>query len=137
MEPAISLSKIPLSSSQPPTEAPQPSVTLCVYLAAVATAVAAGMPKRSWVEATVAAAKSGPYGHALQLVDPAGGSSAPTMRAFLRTTDRDAIARRLGAPFDPAHLVGMTAVVELEPEFQAGGAWAAGLWVYRRLCARA
>ena len=57
MEPVISLSKIPLSSSQPPTGAPQPSVTLCVYLAAVATAVAAGMPKRSWVEATVAAAK--------------------------------------------------------------------------------
>ena len=124
MESVISLSKIPLSSSQPPTGAPQPSVTLCVYLAAVATAVAAGMPKRSWVEATVAAAKSGPYGHALQLVDPAGGSSAPTMRAFLRTTDRDAIARRLGAPFDPAHLVGMTAVVELEPEFH--GRWGMG-----------
>ena len=124
MEPAISLSKIPSSSSLPPTEAPQPSVTLCIYLAAVATAVAAGMPKRSWVEATVAAAKPGPYGHTLQLVDPAGGSSAPTMRAFLRTTDRDAIARRLGAPFDPAHLVGMTAVVELEPEFH--GRWGMG-----------
>ncbi len=124
MEPAISPSKIPSSSSLPPTGAPQPSVTLCIYLAAVATAVAAGMPKRSWVEATVAAAKPGPYGHALQLVDPAGGSSAPTMRAFLRTTDRDAIARRLGAPFDPAHLVGMTAVVELEPEFH--GRWGMG-----------
>ncbi len=121
---AISPSKIPSSSSLPPTGAPQPSVTLCIYLAAVATAVAAGMPKRSWVEATVAAAKPGPYGHALQLVDPAGGSSAPTMRAFLRTTDRDAIARRLGAPFDPAHLVGMTAVVELEPEFH--GRWGMG-----------
>jgi len=112
------------SSTLPPTGHPQSSVTLGSYLAAVATVVVAGMPQRSWVEATVAAAKPGPYGHSLQLVDPAGGASAPTMRAFLRTADREAIARRLGAPLDPAHLVGMTTVMELEPEFH--GRWGMG-----------
>ena len=100
-----------------PIAAGSTPITLAAYLAAVAGAVSAGMPQRSWVEATVAAAKPGPYGHSLQLVDPAGGPSAPTMRAFLRTADRDAIARRLGAPLDPAHLVGLTAVLEVEPEF--------------------
>ena len=99
------------------TEAMPPSVTLGAYLAAVAGAVAAGMPQRSWIEATVAAAKLGPYGYSLQLVDPAGGSAAPTMRVFLRTADRDAIARKLGAPLDPIHLVGLTAVLQVEPEF--------------------
>ena len=39
------------------------------------------------------------------------------MRCFLRTADHAAIQRRLGAPFDPAHLVGMTVVAEVEPEF--------------------
>ena len=39
------------------------------------------------------------------------------MRAFLRLADRDAIARRLGAPLDPAHLVGMTVVALIEPDF--------------------
>lgn len=93
------------------------TLTLGAYLATVAGAVRAGLPARSWVEATVAAAKPGPHGHALQLVDPAGGASAPNMRAFLPTAERDAIARRLGAPLDPAHLVGMTAVLQIEPEF--------------------
>ncbi len=100
-----------------PTGAAEPSLTLGAYLAAVAGAVAAGMPQRSWVEATVAASKPSSYGDSLQLVDPAGDSSAPTMRAFLRLADRDAIARRLGTPLDPAHLVGMTVVVQIEPEY--------------------
>ena len=97
------------SAVRPSIEAMPPSLTLGAYLAAVAAAVTAGMPQRSWIEATVSAVKPSPYGHALQLVDPAGGSSAPTMRAFLRTADRQAIARRLGASLDPAHLVDMTA----------------------------
>ena len=101
----------------PTTEPLQASVTLGAYLAAVTTAVVAGLPQRTWVEATVAAVKPGPYGHALQLIDPGGGSSAPTMRAFLREADRNAISRRLGAPLDPAHLVGMTIVAQIEPEF--------------------
>lgn len=93
------------------------SVTLGAYLAAVAGVVSAGMPQRSWIEATVAAVKPSSYGHALQIVDPAGGPSAPTMRAFLRTADRAAITRRLGAPLEPAHLVGMTIVLHIEPEY--------------------
>ena len=105
------------TAARPSVETASTSMTLGAYLATVAGAVAAGMPQRSWVEATVAASKLGPYGYSLQLVDPAGGSSAPTMRAFLRTADRDAIARRLGAPLDPAHLVGMTVVAQIEPEF--------------------
>lgn len=110
--PEILSSTVLLSTASVPT-----SVTLGAYLLSVATAVAAGMPQRSWIEATVAAAKPSPYGHSVQLVDPAGGLSAPTMRAFLRSADRDAIARRLGAPLDPAHLVGMTVVVQIEPEY--------------------
>lgn len=102
-----------------PSSAEPPSLTLGAYLAAVGAAVTAGMPQRSWIEATVSAVKPSPYGHALQLVDPAGGSSAPTMRAFLRTADRDAVARRLGASLDPAHLVDMTAVLLIEPDYHA------------------
>ncbi len=117
MQLAISHPKAPSRSALASAEASKSAVTLGAYLAAVASSVAAGMPSRSWVEATVAAAKPGPHGHALQLVDPAGGSSAATMRAFVRTADRDAIARRLGAPLDPAFLVGMTVVVQIEPEF--------------------
>ena len=104
-------------AARPSADVASTSVTLGAYLAAVATAVAAGMPQRSWVEATVAASKPSPYGYSLQLVDPAGGSSAPTMRAFVRTADRDAIARRLGAPLDPVHLVGLTTVLQIEPEY--------------------
>ena len=97
--------------------AEQPSVTLGQYLTAVADAVRVGLPARSWVEVTVLAVKAGPYGHTIQLVDPAGGAGAPQMRAFLRSADRDAIVRRLGAPLDLGHLVGLTAVMEVEPEF--------------------
>ena len=100
-----------------PAAAEPSSVTLAAYLAAVAGAVAAGLPARSWVEATVTACKPSPFGHGFQLVDPAGRPSAPTMRAFLRTADRDTIARRLGAPLDPQHLVGLTIVLQIEPEF--------------------
>ena len=107
----------PAPASAWPSLTEPASLTLGAYLSSVAAAVAAGLPARSWVEATVAAAKPGPYGHSMQLIDPGGGSSAPTMRAFLRGTDRDAIARRLGAPLDPAHLVGMTIVAQIEPEF--------------------
>ncbi len=114
---AISKPEVAPPVAWPSTEAVPTSLTLGAYLAAVAATVAAGMPQQSWVEATVAAAKPGPYGHALQLLDPAGGASAPTMRAFLRTADRDAITRRLGAPLDPNHLVGMTVVALVEPDF--------------------
>ena len=97
-------------------EVAQP-LTLGDYLAAVAGAVQAGLPARSWIEATVAAAKLGSFGHSLSLVDPAGGPSPAQMRAFLSRADRDAIACRLGAALDPQHLVGMTIVLQIEPEY--------------------
>ena len=114
---ALAITPRPPSSAPRPTATAPPSVTLAAYLATVAGAVRAGMPAQSWIEATVAAVKASSFGCSLQLVDAAGGPSAPTMRAFLRTADRDAIARRLGTPFDPSHLVGMTAVLLIEPEF--------------------
>ena len=46
--------------------------------------------------------------------------AAPRRRrcaAFLGTRERDAIARKLGAPLEPAHLVGLTVVLQVEPEF--------------------
>ena len=92
-------------------------LTLGAYLAVVAGAVRAGLPARSWIEATVMAAKPSSYGHTLQLVDPAGGVSPPQMRVLLRAADRDAISSRLGTSLDPAHLVGMSVVALLEPEF--------------------
>lgn len=100
----------------PMTEQP-PVLSLADYLAAVAGVVRAGMPARSWIEATVTAVKVNSYGHGISLVDPAGGPSAPTLRAFLRESDRAAIAERLGAALDPSHLVNMTVVVQIEPEF--------------------
>lgn len=94
-----------------------PVLSLADYLAAVADVVRAGMPSRSWIEAAVTAVKANSYGHGISLVDPSGGPSAPTLRAFLRASDRAVIADRLEAALDPIHLVGMTVVVQIEPEF--------------------
>ncbi len=95
------------------------AVSLAAYLAAVGVAVTAGMPPRSWVEATVATVKPNAFGHALELVDPAGGPSPAQLRAFLRTADRARIEERLGARVSPDFLVGMTIVVQVAPEFHA------------------
>ena len=95
------------------------AVPLATYLAAVGAAVTAGMPRCSWVEATVAAIKPNAFGHSLELVDPAGGPAPAQLRAFLRTADRTRIEERLGTKVSPDLLVGMTIVVQITPEFHA------------------
>ncbi len=115
--PASALASSPVPSRPLAPETTPPALSLAAYLAMVAGALRAGLPQRSWIEATIVAAKPGPSGHSLQLVDPAGGAAPAQMRGFLGTTDRIAIERKLGTPFDPALLVGMTAVLQVEPDF--------------------
>ena len=113
----LSTAAAPESSIRTADEAS--AVTLATYLAAVGAAVTTGMPPRSWVEATVAAVKPNAFGHSLELVDPAGGAAPAQLRAFLRTADRARIEERLGTRVIPDHLVGMTMVVQIAPEFHA------------------
>ncbi len=113
--PALAASPVPARPSAPETT--PSALSLAAYLAMVGAAVQAGLPQRSWIEATIVAVKRGPSGHSLQLVDPAGGAAPAQMRAFLGTTDRITIERKFGTTFDPLLLVGMTAVLQVEPEF--------------------
>ena len=91
---------------------------LAAYLAAVGAAITAGMPPRSWVEATVAAVKASAW-----------RPLARARRLRWRRLRRRSSGRSCAAPIAPvsrnawAHgsaldlLVGMTIVVQVAPEF--------------------
>ena len=90
-----------------------PHLTL-VELLRRAGALLKGLPERAWVEAAVIACRAFTYGHTLELADTGQGAPTAALRVFLNASARTSIARALGAPFDPAALVGMTTTLLVE-----------------------
>ena len=100
--------------------APDPAmpVTLAAFLARTGAVLRAGWPDALWVEATIIKATANAGGHALELIDPGPrGAQAGQLRAFLTGAALAAIRREMGLAFDPAQLVGLTAVLRLAPGF--------------------
>lgn len=108
-----------LAQPSPVTTAnPATPVTLAVFLARTGAMLRAGWPDALLVEAAIVKSTANAGGHALELIDPGPrGAQAGQLRAFLPGAALAAIRREMGLAFDPAQLVGLTAVLRLVPGF--------------------
>ncbi len=105
------------------TSAPTPgTISLGQFLDRAGAAILGGLPAEVWVEAAVLAVRPNRSGHAIELTEPDKPSgSAGTLSAFLGTATCARFRTAFGPAFDPAHLVGLTAVMRLQPTFS--GRW--------------
>ncbi len=97
----------------PPASATIPTLSLSAFLGQVASILHAGLPQQVWLRVTIAAGKATRYGHQLELTDAA--SPEARLQAFLPSRVLAAIAGT--SAIDPAHLIGMTTLLLVEPSF--------------------
>ncbi len=103
------------AATEPAREAP---MSLRDFLRRTGATLRSRWPSSLWIECAVVGCKPSRTGFVLELVDSGPGHGDDgQLRAFLVAGDLPELRVAAGVAFEPVQLVGMTAVLRLEPEF--------------------